>query len=207
MKALSDFSLLIVDDHPLFRDGLVLALQNAVPGLRAQAVGTIAEAWNRLTAAPLQYDLVLVDHNLTNESGLLAALSLRKAFPGVAVGLMSGVDGMGLSEKARAGGLVVFVPKSLELPALLDVLARIAEGDSWFPPALARQRVMDLTARQLEILELAAGGASNKEISRHLGISPSTVKNHLAQIYERLGAGNRVQAVTLTQHRAPDHDE
>lgn len=88
-------------------------------------------------------------------------MHLRKTCPGVAVGLLSGVDGIGLSERARAGGLVAFIPKSLELPVLLEVLERIAQGGSWFPPAVARQRVMDLTSRQLQIMELAAGGANN----------------------------------------------
>jgi two-component system, NarL family, nitrate/nitrite response regulator NarL len=162
MNALSGFSLLIVDDHPLFRDGLVLALQQHAPDLQLVAVGTSNEAREQLARDPQRWDLVMLDYNLRDESGLLAALRLRQDFPGVAVGLMSGTDDPGLGERARAAGLVAFVPKSLEVGELLTIMEQLAQGGTWYPPALSRQRVLDLTSRQLEIVELASRGGEQQ---------------------------------------------
>ncbi len=205
-EELEGFSLLLVDDHPLFREGLVLALRQREPGLRMLAVATPAEARMALQAEPQGFDLVLVDHRLPGESGLVAASHLRLEFPGVACALMSGVDESGLAERARAAGLAAFIPKSLDVSGLIDAIAALARGDTCFPHGMASTPALDLTPRQMQIVELAGRGASNKEIAQALGITPNTVKNHFAQIFEKLGASNRAQAVSLAfgQTDTPD---
>lgn len=210
MEILDGFALLLVDDHPLFRDGLVAALRHRVPGLRVHAVACCAEALPLLEDEPDGFDLVLVDYRLPGADGLHCAQQLMARHPGLGVGLMSGHDDPTLLQRARRAGLVAFLPKSLEIDALVVHLAALGRGEPVFRanPVLASgpgpaQGGRDLTARQNDILELLATGASNKEIALSMGISPATVKNHLEVLFEKLGVSNRVQAVMQTR-QGPD---
>jgi DNA-binding NarL/FixJ family response regulator len=200
MDELNGFALLLVDDHPLFRDGLALALTRAASGLRVQAAPSVDAAMELLAAAPDAFDLVLLDWRLPGEDGLAGALRLRASHPGVACALMSGYDEPGLAQRARDCGLVGYFPKALEVEQMLAGLARLAAGGSWFESCAARDLGL-LTGRQRQIVQLAARGASNKEIAKALGIAPHTVKNHLARIFEKLGARNRAQASSLSSGR------
>lgn len=204
---LDDFALLLVDDHPLFRDGLVAALRHHVPRLRVQAVGALAEALEVLATDGAAFDLVLLDYRLPGRDGLQCAQVLMHRHPGVAVALMSGLDDPTLAPRARAAGLCAYLPKTLELPVLLQHLQRLAQGEPVFdadthpltdgidwPDELA-----SLTARQREVLQALASGESNKELGRLLGIAPATVKKHLQAIFTRLGAANRTQAVLMAR--------
>jgi len=195
--------LLLVDDHPLFREGLALALQQALPGVQVLGCGSTAEAQALLAARPGGIDLVLVDHRLAGGAiGLDWARQLRQAQPAVAVALMSGEDDASLPARARQAGLVAFLPKTLDVPTLARVLRALQAGDTWFPPAAARAPITPptgLTERQHQIVQLAAQGANSKAIGQALGISPATVRNHFAQIFERLGARSRAHAVQLLQ--------
>lgn len=196
----SALHLLLVDDHPLFREGLALALQQALPGVQVLACGTPAEAQALLAARPGTTDLVLVDHRLAGGAiGLDWARQLRRSQPVLAVALMSGEDDASLPARARQAGLVAFLPKTLDVPTLARVLRALQAGDTWFPPAHASTTATGLTERQHQIVQLAAQGANSKAIGQALGISPATVRNHFAQIFERLGARSRAHAVQLLQ--------
>lgn len=206
MNALENFGLLLVDDHPLFRDGLSMALQARVPGLLVRSVGC-AKAARLLLAQEVQlFDLVLLDYRLTGADGLRCAVELAGQYPNVSFGLMSGVDDAQLSARVRDAGLVAYLPKALEIDALLTALCALASGETVFfmhnERSVQKDKVpliFGLTARQLAVLELLATGATNKVIARQLGISPATVKNHVDSIFEKMGAGNRVQAVVMAQ--------
>ena len=123
----------------------------------------------------------------------------------VAVALMSGEDDTSLPARARQAGLVAFLPKTLDVPTLAQVLRALQAGDTWFPPAHASAPAVQttgpagLTERQHQIVQLAAQGANSKAIGQALGISSATVRNHFAQIFERLGARSRAHAVQLLQ--------
>lgn len=201
MSELAGFSLLLVDDHPLFREGLSLALAQHEPLMRVQAVGSLAETLE-LLASDSQIDLALLDYRLPGEDGLQCALKLRKLYPAVACAIMSGADDARLPVRVREAGLMGFFPKTLDVGALLGGLQQLAQGHSYFASTLAPESsaLMDpLTPRQREVLGMVARGATNKEIAQVLQIAPHTVKNHLGQIFERLGAANRAQAVSMVQ--------
>lgn len=213
MDVLDGFSLLLVDDHPLFRDGLRAALLHQAPGLRVEALGSANEALVTIAHDPDRFDLVLFDYLLPGMDGMRCASELIEQHPALGVGLMSGVDDPTLARRARHAGLVAYIPKSLEIPALLSLLRRLAQGD----PALsdapdgphteanpAAVGPFGLTARQTAVLRLLASGGSNKEIARHMGISPGTVKNHLNAIFSKLGATNRLQAVMMARDALRD---
>ncbi|HQC96401.1 MAG TPA: response regulator [Aquabacterium sp.] len=193
--------LLLIDDHPLFREGLALALAQALPGVQVATCATPAEAQRLLAADADGIDLVLVDHRLAGGvSGLHWARALRQARPALAVALMSGADDTSLPARARDAGLAAFLPKTLDVTTLARVLQALQAGDTWFPPAAAAAPVnpaAGLTERQQQVVQLAAQGANSKAIGLALGISPATVRNHFAQIFERLGARSRAQAVQL----------
>ncbi|WP_374667847.1 LuxR C-terminal-related transcriptional regulator [Ramlibacter sp.] len=195
---LAGFGILLVDDHPLFREGLGLALRQQVPALRVLSVASLEQAAQMLDTSAQSIDLVLIDYRLPGTDGLVGAQQLRRRHPDVAFALMSGADDPGLPQRALAAGLAGYFPKSLEVHHLLQGLRSLAAGEAHFPAATsATTGASPLTGRQQEIVRLAAQGASNKEIAQALGIAPHTVKNHLAQIFEKLGATNRAQAVLM----------
>ena len=206
MSVLDGFAVLLVDDHPLFREGLTLALRQRVPRLEVVPVATFDQALQMLVAWPGRFDLVLLDFRLPGENGLACAAKLRKAFPAVACALMSGSEDAQLPLRARDAGLMGYVSKTLEVDALLQGLEHLARGERYFAPVADEASVQDstLTPRQRQIVRMVAGGATNKEIAQILQIAPHTVKNHLAQIFERLGACNRTQAVSLLDGPAVD---
>jgi two-component system, NarL family, nitrate/nitrite response regulator NarL len=205
MSELAGFSVLLVDDHPLFREGLMLALRQHEPMMLLHAVGSLDEALAhlQLQADSGQHtDLTLLDYRLPGEDGLQCALRLRQRFPAVACAIMSGADDARLPVRVREAGLMGFFPKTLDVSALLGGLHQLSLGHSYFAP-LHMPALPDaadpLTPRQREVLGMVARGATNKEIAQILQIAPHTVKNHLGQIFERLGAANRAQAVSMVQ--------
>jgi two-component system, NarL family, nitrate/nitrite response regulator NarL len=209
VNALDDFGLLLVDDHPLFRDGLTMALQSRAPGLRVRAVSSAEEADQLLSDEAQMFDLVLLDYRLQGTDGLRCALSLRTRHCNVSFGLMSGLDDANLPARVRDAGLVAYLPKALEIDALIESLQLLAAGETVFCEAAETVIPQDtptqqfgLTARQLAVLQLLATGATNKVIAQNLGISPATVKNHLDAIFEKMGATNRLQAVMMASATA-----
>ena len=178
-----------------------------------QAVGSPAEALELLMNDEEGFDLVLLDYRLPGTDGLRCAAQVMERYPGLGVGLMSGADDPTLGRRAQDAGLVAYLPKTLEVPALLAQLRQLAEGEPAFadtaPPPAVEQPAngpYGLTARQFAVLRMLASGGSNKEIAREMGISPGTVKNHLNAIFAKMGAANRTQAVMMAQamiHEAP----
>lgn len=203
---LDGFALLLVDDHPLFRDGLATALQHQARQLQIVTTASLDQALEAVAARSGGFDLILMDYRLPGQDGLQAARLLMERYPAVAVGLMSGMEDPSLPLLARQAGLLAYLPKTLEIDALVEHLRRLARGE---PVFVAPQGSVDatrqlssgagLTARQIDILRLLAKGSSNKEIARLIGISPATVKNHVEAIFTRLEASNRMQAVMKAQ--------
>lgn len=205
LTALEGFSILLIDDHPLFRDGLVLALSHQVPTLQLAVAGSLSEAEQQLSRLHHEIDLVLVDYRLPGTNGLKVAQHLLQRHPSIAVGLLSGMEDPDLPKRAQESGLMAYLPKTLEIARLVDHLALLAEGQPTFVSGQTSLRsecinTHGLTQRQMDVLRQLATGDSNKEIARSLGISPATVKNHLEAIFDKLGAANRLQAVMLARN-------
>ena len=184
---------LIVEDHPLYRDGLLGMLQRSAPLLQCRVADSAASALLQLRAH-LDTDLVLSDLRLPGDTDGLALLAqVGHEFPTAARVLVSGSDDPNLSEQARRAALMGFLPKAMEPAMWMHALSQILAGEPWFPPnALAEAAPNE---RQVVILQRLAAGWSNKEIARELGITVRTVKYHLGEVYGRLGAANRTEAV------------
>ena len=206
---------LIVDDHPVFRDGLA-GLLATVPGVEvAGSAGSAEEALADLArTAP---DVVLMDINLPGASGVEATRRVLAAAPATAVLVISMVDDDDSVLAALAAGARGYVLKGATAAEITAALATVAAGGAVFgagvasrmlarapaPPAGPLAGQEDLTAREREVLDLLAEGASNRQIARSLGLSLKTVQNHVSRILDKLQAADRTQAVLRARRAAP----
>jgi two-component system, NarL family, nitrate/nitrite response regulator NarL len=184
---------LIVDDHPLVRDGLIGMLERAGLRLHCDGATDMAHA-RRALAGSARYDLLLVDQRLPDGEGMSLLAEARATQPRAAGVLLSGVDDAGLASRARQVGAAAFLPKSLEPAQMVAAVERVLAGGTWFPERV-RGAAPAFTERQVEVLQCASNGLSNKAIARELGVTERTVKDHLTVVYLRLGACNRAEAV------------
>ena len=214
--------LLVVDDHTLFRRGLV-ALLSQHPGLRV--VGDAADASEALRrAAELQPDVVLLDNHLPGVRGVDALPDLRRAAPAAHVMMLTVSEDENDLALALKGGAQGYVLKTIDGDALAHAIERCMAGESVISPEMTGKLVSAfrtsngarpqpapaapgpmaaLSPREREIVREIARGASNKEIARTLEIAETTVKIHVQHILRKLGLSSRVQAaVFATEHGA-----
>ena len=184
---------LIVDDHPLVRDGLVETLTATGLGWVCTGAADIAQA-RRLIAGAARVDLVLADHRLPDGDGLGWLLEVQQAAPRTVCVLLSGADDVRLAAQARQAGLAGYLSKRLEPAQIVSALQQVLAGGTCFPER-AKGSALSFTERQIAVLQHVCSGLSSKEIARELGVSARTVKDHLTVVYLRLGACNRAEAV------------
>jgi DNA-binding NarL/FixJ family response regulator len=216
--------ILIVDDHPLYREGLSATLARRVPDAEVLGAANVAEGLAVLDSNP-GVDLVLIDIHLPGLDGFAALDLYRRAHPAIARVLVSG---HGLDEadlqRAMQAGASGFIPKTLTVHRMIDAITRILDGGIFVPapseaaghePAAAAERIAGfpdtppradlervargMSLRQLEVLTLLGQGRSNKDIARRLDIAERTVKAHATRVFELLEVANRTQAVLAAQ--------
>lgn len=183
--------LVIADDHPLFRMGLKYALIN-------QGFDVVAEAADGLSALEacrtLQPDAALLDVKMPGMTGIEVCERLRMTNPHVVSVLITTFAEPAIVQAARAAGARGYVSKETDPESLARQLRDIVAN-----PDIDRLPHVDvprLTPRESEVLPLLAQGYSNKEIAKNLGVSPDTIKDHLARLYAKLDAGDRTEAVS-----------
>ena len=207
-------SLLIVDDHPLFRLALRQALQALYPDARIGEAGDLVGARGALQQDPT-IDLVLLDLHMPGSHGLMGLTSLRSEFPAVAVMMISAHDDPVTIRRALDYGAVGFLPKRADPTELASALQTVLACGVYLPPDLATQvrsapkdpadqqlarRLASLTPQQLRVLQSIAAGRLNKQIADELGITERTVKAHVSALFEKLAVRNRTQAGVLMQN-------
>jgi DNA-binding NarL/FixJ family response regulator len=200
--------ILVVDDHPIVRQGLVSALDDEPDFEVVQA----AESAERALAsmAELAPDVVLLDLELPGMSGIEAIPHLIAASPTTSVLVFTAYDTDERVEgaiRAGAGGYLLKGASSAEIAAAIRT---VASGGSALDPRVAAKviaslrsphRADDLTKREREVLQLIAQGLATKQIARSLGITERTVKFHTGSLLSKLDAENRAQAVALAARR------
>ena len=214
--------ILLADDHPLFRDGLASLLGAWGHEIVGQAANG-AEAIE--AAARLHPDLVLMDVQMPDTSGLEATRAISAAQPGVAIVMLTVSEDEGDLFEAIRSGARGYLFKSLEAAQLRSMIAAIERGEAAITPAtaariLARWAIPDgdsgpgrgergeraapdrLTPRELEVLDLVTQGLRNKEIATRLGVTENTAKYHLRNILEKLHAESRTE---LAARAVRDH--
>jgi DNA-binding NarL/FixJ family response regulator len=185
---LEEMRLLIADDHPLFRLGLRA-------GLEGEGLVVVGEAENGQEALEktlaLRPEAVLLDLRMPGLDGLECTRRLRQAGYQGLVALLTTYQEPALVREAFLAGADAYFSKELSAPELKRRLLRVARGEERLnPPSLP-----NLTPRAEEVLLLLAQGLSVKEMARALGLSPDTVKDYLENLYGKLLARNRVEAL------------
>lgn len=203
---MSTVHIVVADDHPLFRGGVVLTLQEHGGFTVLAQAGTAAEAVSAVEAH--MPDVALLDISMPG-SGLAAAAEISRRFPAVAIVMLTASetdDDLLAALKAGARGYAL---KGVGAEELTGILQGVAGGASYVPPALAGRVLAalqdrgrsaassdmeDLTEREAEILRHVALGRSNKEIARALDLQEKTIKHYMTNILQKLQVRNRVEA-------------
>lgn len=198
---------LLVDDHPVFRDGLRQLLDSTgeFTVVAEAGDGLEALAWARRQHA----DVVLMDLHLPRMDGVTAIRRLAEIAPATRVLVLSTYDADDEVVSAIEAGAVGYLLKDTSRAGLISAVRAAARGEPVLSPLAARRvlsRIREpardlLKPRELELLRLVAGGATNREAAGRLFVSEATVKAHLLRIYERLGARDRASAVAEAYRR------
>ncbi len=208
-------TLLIADDHPLFREALRGVVARVLPGYALREADS-AQALYALAEAEPDADLLLLDLNMPGAHGFSVLVHLRAQHPQLPVVVVSAQEDPAVMRRALDHGAVGFIPKSVDSTTLGDALVRVLDGDRWAPVAAhgapaagadehdAAQRLRDLTPQQFRVLQMLGEGMLNKQIGYELGVSEATVKAHMTAVLRKLGASNRTQAVLIAGSLALD---
>lgn len=201
-------SLLIADDHPLFRAALRQAARDALSDVELFEAGNLDTVLATLDAQP-QIDLVLLDLHMPGNHGLAGLAAVRAQYPGVAVIVVSANDDPRVVRRALDHGAAGYLPKSSGLDELREAIRTVLACQTWLPAALRAtvsraqsspgdaalaSRLASLSPQQFRVLTLVAEGLLNKQIADRLDVQERTVKAHLSAIFERLNVRNRTQA-------------
>jgi DNA-binding NarL/FixJ family response regulator len=202
---------LIVDDHPVVRDGL----KGMLSGKEEFAV--VGEAENGFTAVEmagaLAPDVVLMDLRMPQMDGAAATAEIRRRYPAVRILVLTTYDTDAEILRAVEAGAAGYLLKDAPRDDLYRAIQATAQGQSYLSPSVAARLVGQLRAplheqlspREVDVLNWVARGASNKEIARQLHISEATVKSHLLHIFVKLGVDDRTSAVTLAVQKGILH--
>lgn len=197
--------MLVVDDHPVFRSGLVRAV-NSRPDL--EVVGDVGDGRAALDAVEtLRPDAVVLDVRMPEQDGFAVLGALRARGREVPALLLTGYYEAESLHAALAAGASGFLTKTSSHEVICDAIAAVARGEVRFPPEMLGALAADirshaagsdrpsLSERELEVLRLTAGGRSAAEIAGDLQLSVATIRTHLQNLYQKLGVSDRAAAV------------
>jgi len=202
----------IVDDHPVFRDGLRRCLESSRSLKVLAAVGGADELWKALRTHG-RPQIVLMDVEMPGEGGIALTQQLHDRHPDVRVLMLTAFSDSERVFAALKAGAVGYLLKNIAPEELRRTVGRAAAGEAMLSGEVAgrvlrefereraeephREQLATLTQREEEVLRLLATGESNREIARRLFISEQTVKNHLASIFRKLRVNDRTKAALL----------
>lgn len=199
-------TIIIADDHPLFRG----ALRQAVTAILADAAvieaGSFEDTVSALAREP-DPDLVMLDLKMPGAQGFSGLIYLRAQYPGAPVIVVSASDEPSVIRRCMELGASGFMPKTLEPIQMADVIRTVLGGGTWTPPEVDLgaggdretdeivRRLASLTPQQVRVLMMLSEGLLNKQIAYELSVSEATVKAHVSAILQKLGVESRTQAV------------
>ena len=204
-----DTTILIADDHPLFRAAMRQALVDIV-GDSILEVASFSEAYEAVEEHD-EIELVFLDLNMPGNEGLTGLTELRTQFPSVLVVIVSAEEDPTLIRRAIDLGASGYIPKSTPLPQIADAVNKVLDGEQWLPgninDAISQlenkqdkdfaDKLAQLTPHQFKVLKMMADGLLNKQIAYELDISESTVKQHVSAVLRKLEVINRTKAGVL----------
>jgi DNA-binding NarL/FixJ family response regulator len=206
-------NVLIVDDHPLMRGALRTQLEMLSEAAAVEQAGSLSDAC-RMLAGNSRRDLVLLDLNLPDANGLQGLETLRERFPQVPVIVVSELLERNAMMRCIDAGASGFIPKTASHERFAGALRKVLDGGTYTPPEArgadehawaprqaprptpgVEQKLLGLTERQNDVLQLILRGLPNKLICRQLQLAEGTVKVHVSAVLRALGVRNRTQAV------------
>ncbi len=191
------------DDHPMFREGLRFFLKLLDPQITILEANNFQGALDKL-ALEWPVDMALIDLQMPGMSETDGFFTMRRRHPTLPIVVLSGVSDTRLIRTLLDGGARGYIPKFASSELLMDGLRRVLKGEIFIPDGLfipsAQAQVGNaggetLTSRQLQILPLLADGMPNKQIADALNVAEGTIKQHMKELFKRLNARNRTQAV------------
>lgn len=200
-------TVLIADDHPLFRKALRDILSGMGEAFHVMEASTLDEA---RALADADLDLILLDLAMPQATGFSALVSLRNAVPSVPIVIVSAFADPETVHQSGTYGAAGFIPKTAEPYVMAEAISKVLAGGRWWPSAPVAKPAADdvpagdqtaalrkLSRSESRVLELMAEGKANKQIAFELGIKESTVKTHVTALLRKLKVYNRTQAVML----------
>ena len=205
---MSDLTVLIADDHPVFRDG-IRALLEATPHMEIAGEATTGEEVISL-AGQLQPDVILMDVQMPGLNGIEATRQIAEAHPGIRVLVVTMFEDDASVFAAMRAGARGYVLKDATREEIRRAIQAVGNGEAIFSPAIAARLIAffaspppsipknmfpELTQREKEILDRVATGESNHEIAKRLRLSAKTVSNYVSNILNKLQVADRAQAI------------
>lgn len=204
MNTSSPIRILIVDDHPVLREGIAAVLSSETDMV------IVAEASNGLEAVEQfrthRPDITLMDLQMPLMNGTDTIVAIRKEFPDARIIVLTTYSGDALADRALKAGASGYLLKSMLRKELTETIRIVQGGKRRIPPEIAIDMAEhhaddELTEREIEVLRQVAAGNANKIVADHLAISEETVKAHMRNILSKLGANDRTHAVTIALKR------
>ena len=207
LSALQAETVIVADDHPLFRTAIKEALR-ASQGDTTFLEASSFETLQKLVEENRQVDLVLLDLHMPGVSGFAGLVYLCNRYPSVPVVIISANEDPLVIQRALDHGAAGFIPKSSNIKIITSAINDILMGEIWAPKSkqsnlpgsnvselAMAERMAQLTPQQFKVLMMVTQGLLNKQIAFDMGISEATVKAHVTAIMNKLGVSNRTQAV------------
>ncbi len=200
----SSIRVIIADDHPIVRNGLVRMIE------LTDGMEVVAEAATGTEAVQLfrqhQPDVTLMDLRMPNLNGVEAIAAIRQEFPNARIAILTTYDTDEDIFRGLEAGAKGYLLKDSKMAELIDAVRQIHAGKKYIPPAVGAklsERISrpKLSDREREVLQLMSEGKMNQNIADELCISQSTVKFHISNIFSKLGVNDRTQAVLIAIKR------
>ncbi len=207
------YSIVIADDHPLFRNALFQAVHMAISGanlLEADSLDSLIQ----LLEQQDEPDLILLDLKMPGANGMSGLIQLRADYPDLPIVVISASEDASIVTQVKTHGAFGFIPKSSDMRTLTDALKQVLNGDPYFPADLITNKatsddlatkIAALTPQQYKVLGMLNDGLLNKQIAYELNVSEATIKAHMTAIFRKLDVKNRTQAVILLQQMQPEN--
>ena len=205
---------LIADDHPLYREALVSALQllfENVDLIQSDGLDSTLDALQQNS----DFDLVLLDLNMPGCDNFYGLIRVTQDFPQIPVAVVSASDSVEVVSKVMSLGAKGFIPKATATQTIANALQQIMHGNNWLPEGMqsriehiehikpiidVARLVGELTPKQFQVLKLLQNGLLNKQIAFELNITEATVKAHISGVFRKLNVNTRTQAVLLLKN-------
>ncbi len=202
---------LIADDHPLYREALIAALQTQFTGINYLESDSFVSTHNVLRQQR-NVSLLLLDLNMPGCENFYGLLRIRQRFPELPIAVVSASDDINTISEVIKFGANAFIPKTTSTQDMVIAIRQVLDGHKWLPEGIQEQinavdddtvaiaqKVSELTPKQFQVLRLVKTGMSNKQISDTLNVTEATVKAHVSMLFKRLGVKSRTQILVALE--------